>query len=125
MTPEAEPTQKPSGEEFGVACFEELESAKVHEVFTEQIEEVEIKVLKEIMQEVKILIQKKHMLQLQKNDEYCRHIVRRTRTERELKKIFILDDGILYRLWLEDDHTYKCIVVPQILQDSLLVLGHN
>ena len=125
MTPEAEPTQEPSGEEFGVACFEELESAKVHEDFTELIEEVEIEVPKEIMQEVKIPIPKKHMLQLQKNDEYCRRIVRRMRTERELKKIFILDDGILYRLWLEDGHTYKCIVVPQILRDPLLVLGHN
>ena len=115
MTPEAEPTQEPSGEEFGVACFEELESAKVHEVFTEQIEEVEIEVPKEIMQEVKIPIPKNHKLQLQKNDEYCRRIVRRMQTERELKKIFILDDGILYRFWLEDGHTYKCIVVPQVL----------
>ena len=106
MTPKAEPTQEPSGEEFGVACFEELESDKVHEVFTEQIEEVEIEVPKEIMQEVKIPIPKEHMLQLQKNDEYCRRIVRRTQTERELKKIFIMDDGILYRLWLEDGHTY-------------------
>ena len=42
MTPEAEPTQGPPGEEFGVACFEELETAKVHEVFTEQIENIEI-----------------------------------------------------------------------------------
>ena len=81
MTPEAEPTEKPSGEELGVACFEELESAKVHEVFIEQIEEVEIEVPKEIMQEVKIPIPKKHMLRLQRNDEYCRCIVRRTRTE--------------------------------------------
>ena len=86
MTPEAEPTQEPSAEKFGVACFEELESAKVHEIFTEQIEEVEIEVPKEIMQEVKIPIPKKHMLQLQKNDEHCRHIVRRMRTEQELKK---------------------------------------
>ena len=125
MTPEAEPTQEPSGKEFGVACFEELESAKVHEVFTEQIEEVEIKIRKEIMQEVKIPIPKNHMLQLQKNDEYCRRIVSRTRTEGELKKIFILDDGILYRFWLEDGHTYKYIVVPQILRDPLLVLEHN
>ena len=28
MTPEAEPTQEPPGEEFGVVCFEELETAK-------------------------------------------------------------------------------------------------
>ena len=72
MTPKAEPTQEPHGEEFGVACCEELETAKVHEVFTEQIENVEIGVPKEIMQEVKVPIPKQQMIQLQKNDEYCR-----------------------------------------------------
>ena len=115
MTPEAEPTREPPGEEFSVACFEELETAKVHETFVEQIENMEIEVPKEVMQEVKVLISKEQMIQLQKNDEYCRHIVRRTRAEQELKKIFILDDGILYRLWLEDGQTYKCMVVPLIL----------
>ena len=52
MTPETEPTHEPPGEEFGVACFEELESAKVHEAFIEQIGN-EIKVPKEIMQKSK------------------------------------------------------------------------
>ena len=78
MTPEAEPTQEPPSEEFGVACFEELETAKVHELFMEKIENIKIEVPKEIMQEVKIPIPKEQMLQLQKNDEYCRQIVRRT-----------------------------------------------
>ena len=77
MTPEAEPTQETPGEEFGVACFEELETAKVHKVFVKQIENIEIKVPKEVMQEVKIPIPKEQMLKLQKNDEYCRGIVRR------------------------------------------------
>ena len=81
MTPGAEPTQEPPGEEFSVACFEELVTAKVHEVFIEQIENLEIEVPKEIMQEVKIPIPKEQMLQLQKNDEYCRRIVRRMRAE--------------------------------------------
>ena len=97
----------------------------VHEVFTEQIENIVIKVPEEIMQEVKVPISKDQMLKLQKNDEYCRQIVRRMRAEQELKKIFILDDGILYRLWLEDEQTYKCMVVPLVLRDPLLVLGHN
>ena len=81
MTPKAEPTQEPPGEEFSVACFEELEMAKVHETFVEQIENIEIEVPKEIMQEVKIPIPKEQMLQLQKNDEYCRCIIRRTQAE--------------------------------------------
>ena len=77
MTPEAEPTQEPPGEEFSVACFEELKTAKVHEVFMEWIENIEIEVPKEIMQEVKVPISKEQMIQLQKNDEYWRRIVRR------------------------------------------------
>ena len=75
MTPEAEPTHEPPGEEFSVACFEELESAKVHKAFKEQIENVEIEVPKEIMQEVRS--PKKQMLQFQKNNKYCRRIIRR------------------------------------------------
>ena len=67
ITPEAKPTQEPPDEEFGVACFE---------VFVEQIENIEIEVAKEVMQEVKIPIPKEQMLKLQKNDQYCRQIVR-------------------------------------------------
>ena len=77
MTPEAEPTEEPPGEEFGVACFEELETAKVHETFVEQIENIEIEVPKEVMQEVKVPISKGQKTQLQKNDEYCRCIIRK------------------------------------------------
>ena len=106
MTPEAEPTKESPGEEFSVVCFEELDTVKVHEVLIELIENVEIEVPKEVMQEVWIPIPKEQMLKLQKNDEYCRQIVRRMQVERELNKIFILDDGILYRLWLEDGQTY-------------------
>ena len=123
MTPEAEPTQEPPGKEFGVACFEELETVKVHVVFIEH--SVEIEVPKEVMQEVWIPIQKEQMLKLQNNDEYCRQIVRRMGAEQELKKIFRLDDGILYRPWLEDRQMYKCMVVLLVLRDPLLVLGHN
>ena len=81
MTPEAEPTWEPPGEEFGVAFFEEQETAKVHKTFVEQIENVEIEVPKEVMQEVKVLFSKEQMIQLQKNDEYCRCIIRRMRAE--------------------------------------------
>ena len=84
MTPEAEPTQEPSGEEFSVAYFEELEIAKVHEIFVEQIENVEIEVPKEVIQEVWVPIPKEQMLKLQKNDEHCRRIARRMSADQKL-----------------------------------------
>ena len=64
MTPEAEPIWENPGEEFSVACFEELETEKVHETFIEQIENVEIEVPKE--RKVKVPTSKEQMIQLQK-----------------------------------------------------------
>ena len=47
-----------------------------------------------------------------------------------MNKIFMLKEGIIYRLWCEDSNTTECIVVPQILQEPLVMLandysGHN
>ena len=43
----------------------------------------------------------------------------------ELQKIFIKEEGVLYRLWIEDGRTFKCILVPQVLQDFMIILAHN
>ena len=42
----------------------------------------------------------------------------------ELQKIFI-KEGVLYRLWIEDGRTFKCILVPQVLQDFVIILAHD
>ena len=31
----------------------------------------------------------------------------------------------MYRLWIEDGRTFKCILVPQVLQESLIILAHD
>ena len=72
MTPEAEPTQEPPGEEFSVAYLRNWKRAKSAQSLYGKIENIEIEVPKEIMQEVKVPISKEQMIQLQKNDEYCR-----------------------------------------------------
>ena len=43
----------------------------------------------------------------------------------ELQKIFIKEEGVLYRLWIEDGRTFKCILVPQVLQDFMVILAHD
>ena len=43
----------------------------------------------------------------------------------ELQKIFIKKNGVLYRLWTEDGRTFKYILVPQVLQDSMVILAHD
>ena len=39
--------------------------------------------------------------------------------------MFILHEGVLCRLWTEERETFRCIFIPEVLRDPLLVLAHN
>ena len=65
------------------------------------------------------------MQELQKNDTYCRDVAKELHKDKELQKIFIKEEGVLYRLWVEDGRTFKCILVPQVLQDFMIILAHD
>ena len=57
------------------------------------------------------------MKELQKRDDEARAIVKRLNEDKTTEKLFILDNGVLYRLWLEEKETFKCIFVPKILRE--------
>ena len=67
----------------------------------------------------------KQLQKLQKNDAYCRDVAKKLHKDTELQKIFIKEEGVLYRLWMEDGRTFKCILVPQVLQDFMIILAHD
>ena len=37
----------------------------------------------------------------------------------------MMKEGIVYWLWCEDNKTEECIVVPEVLQNPLMMLAHN
>ena len=65
------------------------------------------------------------MIQLQKNDAEARNIVNNLRKKKFNVKMFILHEGVLCRLWLEERKTFQCTFVPEVLRHPLLVLAHN
>ena len=79
----------------------------------------------ENLKEIKLPLKPKQLQQLQKNDKYCRDVAKKLLKDRELQKIFIKEEGVLYRLWTEDGRTFKCILVPEVLQDSMIILAHD
>ena len=79
----------------------------------------------EDLQEIKLPLKPKQLQQLQKNDTYCRDVAKKLHKDIELQKIFIKEEGVLYRLWIEDGRTFKCILVPQVLQDFMIILAHD
>ena len=79
----------------------------------------------ENLKEIKLPLKPKQLQQLQKNDTYCRDVAKKLHKDMELQKIFIKEEGVLYRLWIEDGRTFKCILLPQVLQDSMIILAHD
>ena len=79
----------------------------------------------EDLREIRLPLKPKQLQQLQKNDMYCRDVAKKLHKDTELQKIFIKEEGVLYRLWIEDGRTFKCILVPQVLQDFMIILAHD
>ena len=75
--------------------------------------------------EIRLPLKPIQLQQLQKNDTYCRDVAKKLHKDTELQKIFIKEEGVLYRLWIEDGRTFKCILVPQVLQDFMIILAHD
>ena len=79
----------------------------------------------EDLREIRLPLKPKQLQQLQKNDTYCRDVAKKLHKDTELQKIFIKEEGGLYRLWMEDGITFKCILVPQVPQDFMIILAHD
>ena len=79
----------------------------------------------EDLREIKLPLKPLQMQQLQMNDTYCRDVAKKLHKDMELQKVFIKEEGVLYRLWIEDGRTFKCILVPQVLQDFMIILAHD
>ena len=79
----------------------------------------------EDLREIKLPLKPTQLQRLQKNDTYCRDVAKKLHKDKELQKIFIKEEGVLYRLWIEDGRTFKCILVPQVLQDFMIILAHD
>ena len=75
--------------------------------------------------EIKLPLKPKQLQQLQNNDTYCRDVAKKLHRDTVLQKIFIKEEGVLYRLWMEDGRMFKCILVPQVLQDFMIILAHD
>ena len=153
VDPEAKIQPEKDGCEFGNYCFEELEetseippmrpkqatrtdtqgvseeTGEIPPVFStpvvETIEHLRITVNENTTRSITLPLSDKQMKELQKRDDEARTIVKRLNEDKTTEKLFILDNGVLYRLWLEEKETFKCIFVPKILREPLLVLAHN
>ena len=128
--PEAKIQYQKEGHEFGNYCLEELnETGEISPNFwiplTDKVEHIEITHDENYAKEVTLSLSVKQMIQLQKNDNEARNMVDNLRKYKNNVKMFMLHDGVLCRMWMEEREMYRCTFVPEVLRDPLLVLAYN
>ena len=122
VCPEAAKQSEPAGQEFGCVCFDELEPVRVE--YIEVVETVQI-TENENFKEIQLPLKNSQMQQLQRHDDFCREIARKLTLNKHMNKLFMMKQGIVYRLWCENNKTEECIVVPEVLRNPLLMLAHD
>ena len=130
VDPEAKLQAEKKGHEFGMFCFESVDeigeiSLDSWKPLKDSVEHLEITYEEGVIKEVHLPLSAKQMIQLQKNDLQARNIVDKLRKEKDNTKMFIMHNGVLCRLWIEEKETFRCTFVPEVLRDPLLVLAHN
>ena len=92
--------------------------------YIEEIETVKIEE-SENLKEIKLPLKDWQMELLQKYDSTCREVAKKLHQDKHMNKLFLIKNGIVYRLWCEDSRTSDCVVVPEVLRDPLLMLAHD
>ena len=122
VCPEAKLEPEPPGQEFGCYCFEEMTPVQVD--YIEEVESVTIEE-SENLKEIKLPLKDWQMELLQRHDATSREVAKKLQQDKHMNKLFLRRNGIVYRLWCEDGRTSECILVPEVLRSSLLMLAHN
>ena len=130
VDPEAKLQDEKKGHEFGTFCFESIDEIgeilpDLWKPLKDSVEHLEITYDAGGVKEVHLPLSVKQRIELQKNDSQARNIVDRLQKEKDNAKMFIMHNGVLCRLWIEEKETFRCIFVPEVLRDPLLVLAHN
>ena len=107
VDPEAKLQPEKEGHEFGTFCFKEVnETGEILPDFwtplKDSIKHIEVTYNENYTREVKLPLSTKQMIQLQKNDTEAQNIVSNLQKEKSNVKMFILHEGVLCRLWLEE-----------------------
>ena len=118
------------GHKFGYVPFEKLPPAKVEmtEVITEPGTEPAIEIhhidpLPDL--KVEIPVSNAKMKEFQEQDERIQHLRNLCSAGKLNKNIFIMENNILKKRVTEQALSYKAVVVPDILKESLMILAHD
>ena len=78
--------------------------------YVEEIGEIRIGE-SENMTQVKMPLKMHELQEIQKQDSYCRDIASKLQKKQYMNKSYVMEKGVIHRIWFEYDKTFKSILV--------------
>ena len=127
--PDMKPDTEKEGYEFGYSCFKELSPAEVTNIEEQITKDVKLQPDEEIpVPETEctlpVPMAKLHSLQL--IDTLCQKKAKQVNTNTDTSKSYYIDtDGILRKLFQDNEEVFDTVVLLKILIDPVLLLAHD
>ena len=129
VDPDIQSDEEKEGYEFGYSCFEELPPAEVFEVEEEIIKDVTLRPDADIIileTECTVPVETVKLQELQLQDELCRKKAKQVHPNTDTSRSYFIDnEGVLRKIWEEDEEAFQTTVLPKILIDPVLQLAHS
>ena len=120
---------KKEGYEFGYSCFEELPPAEVTNIEEQIMKDVKLQPDKEIsvpQTECTLPVPMAKLHNLQLRDNLCQKKAKQVNTNIDRSKSYYIDtNGILRKLFQDNEEVFNTVVLLKILIDPVLLLAHD
>ena len=129
MDPDMRQEPEKQGYEFGYSCFEELPLAEVSNGQETIMKDVKLQPDEEIRIpeiECTLPVPMEKLCTLQLCDGLCQKKAKQVETNTDMPKSYYIDaDGVLRKLWQDNEEVFNTIVLPKILINPVLQLAHD
>ena len=130
MNDDIKPPQEEEGKEFGYFPFEELPPVTTQ--VREEVIECEIRNINnqhpdplEINNDISLPLKDNKLVQLQKSNPHINELRKQWENNNPDKNTYTMENNILRQKVIDNGLLYTPIVVPDILNDCLLILAHD
>ena len=129
IDPDMKPDTEKEGYEFGYSCFKEFPPAEVTNIEEQITKDVKLQPDEEISvpeTECTLPVPTTKLCSLQLRDTLCQKKAKQVNTNTDTSKSYHIDtNGILRKLFQDNEEVFDTVVLPKILIDPVLLLAHD
>ena len=127
LDPDNQLVDEPEGFEYGYYAFNNIDPIKTQVEINEMTNKTGVETPVNLpSEEITLLIEDKKLIELQKEDKFCKNILNMLASKKlQNKNPYYIESGILKRYIDDNKQRFEVIVLPQTLTQPALQLAHE